>query len=376
MFCKKCGKELPDEARFCNHCGADQSASPHAKKAKKKRPLRIILAIVAVAACFVIGYFATGADRLKVPTPFDTPDSFDFGSSNDAAGQEKTEDSTESYVGETTLVPAYNDNEGRSIVTYTYRDGRVFLIRGTMYSADLIDADEFKNDAETAKARLEGLKAGDSAYLSSSINISADPQSDGYRVEYVLARLDEDQNMAELTAEFMDCEAENGVITEEAFRNARGPEDQVLRGSGYKHFQLKGIGGENDSCDITLYYEEDSIYVRRVRYEVSIHSDVDGYADIVSKNTALEEKSRQSASADLITIGTREGEWDSDYFWSYMEFDKLNEGNPEAVSLAAQCFDLPVQDGFLLVVECGQFLQDNGFEMIEENETSWRDREI
>lgn len=27
MFCTNCGKKLPDDAKFCNHCGAPQSGS-------------------------------------------------------------------------------------------------------------------------------------------------------------------------------------------------------------------------------------------------------------------------------------------------------------------------------------------------------------
>src|SRR4051812_38858761 len=27
MFCTACGKEIPNEARFCNHCGAGQSSA-------------------------------------------------------------------------------------------------------------------------------------------------------------------------------------------------------------------------------------------------------------------------------------------------------------------------------------------------------------
>lgn len=35
MFCKNCGKELPDDAKFCNHCGAQQN-SAHASAQREK----------------------------------------------------------------------------------------------------------------------------------------------------------------------------------------------------------------------------------------------------------------------------------------------------------------------------------------------------
>lgn len=58
MYCQKCGKELPDGAKFCAECGSTASAeSPKPTKEKKKKPIFarwwfwVIVIIIAVAAC-------------------------------------------------------------------------------------------------------------------------------------------------------------------------------------------------------------------------------------------------------------------------------------------------------------------------------------
>lgn len=88
MFCKNCGKQLADDARFCTGCGAvmdaGQPAQPQyaqsapAKKQKKKAPVWLI--IVAALAAFVIGKFAIAPSMMT---------SGDSGSSNsDGSGSQ------------------------------------------------------------------------------------------------------------------------------------------------------------------------------------------------------------------------------------------------------------------------------------------------
>ena len=66
MFCKKCGKELPDNARFCNYCGADQTVTEtgntniyqepvnsyqgiNPKAAKKRKIAKVLFVLQAIA---------------------------------------------------------------------------------------------------------------------------------------------------------------------------------------------------------------------------------------------------------------------------------------------------------------------------------------
>lgn len=58
MYCQKCGKELPDGAKFCAECGSTASTeAPKPTNEKKKKPIFarwwfwVIVIIIAVAAC-------------------------------------------------------------------------------------------------------------------------------------------------------------------------------------------------------------------------------------------------------------------------------------------------------------------------------------
>lgn len=66
MYCRKCGKQLSDGAKFCIHCGTQRTphAQPQADVSKKKKmnPLKVILAIA--AAAILVVYAVTG---LSIP---------------------------------------------------------------------------------------------------------------------------------------------------------------------------------------------------------------------------------------------------------------------------------------------------------------------
>ena len=67
MFCKKCGKELPEGAKFCNYCGAAQTVAEKVEetyqepvnsyqginpKAAKKRKIAKVLFVLQAIAIF------------------------------------------------------------------------------------------------------------------------------------------------------------------------------------------------------------------------------------------------------------------------------------------------------------------------------------
>lgn len=99
MLCSNCGKEIPENTRFCNYCGADQTVKtgqgssfsevepPKREKPKKKK--NILLVLVAVLAASSIGQIAgrkfaqSGAEDKK-------PDSVVLDNSIDE--KKKTED--------------------------------------------------------------------------------------------------------------------------------------------------------------------------------------------------------------------------------------------------------------------------------------------
>ncbi len=59
MFCKSCGKELPDESQFCPYCmtkfGEEKAVEPTVSKAKSKKLPIIIIAVVLCVALTVTG---------------------------------------------------------------------------------------------------------------------------------------------------------------------------------------------------------------------------------------------------------------------------------------------------------------------------------
>ena len=71
MFCNQCGKQLPDNSPFCQHCGAAQAGvnaqnvpvgqgGMRPPQGKSRTPLYIVLGVVTVAAVVLVVLFATG----------------------------------------------------------------------------------------------------------------------------------------------------------------------------------------------------------------------------------------------------------------------------------------------------------------------------
>lgn len=245
MFCRNCGKEIPNGINFCNYCGAAQNNSsaqdtqsfyqtneaqhspvdsqpvygePRPTRKKSKGPLRFIIPIAIVAVAFVIGYFATGANKLKQPTAFDTPtihEPEDLPSpsiNEDAMGGgtagEDTNVTTE-YLKKTFRF----SNENVTIrETYHYReDGVVGYYDGEQYVNDTssIDADwmgDFISGVENAAAYLEE-SGTDRAWIT-----ILEESSDEFRMTYCFSFLESDSEIAELAAEFIGIETEDGKI--------------------------------------------------------------------------------------------------------------------------------------------------------------------
>lgn len=66
MFCKKCGKEIPDNTEFCNFCGAEQNSkiqsgtAAFTPKPKKRVGLIIGWILAVLGALSVFGSFTNG----------------------------------------------------------------------------------------------------------------------------------------------------------------------------------------------------------------------------------------------------------------------------------------------------------------------------
>lgn len=242
MFCRNCGKEIPNGINFCNHCGATQnnsstqdtqsayqaneaqyssmdsqsaSVEPCPPKRKRKGPFRFIIPIAVVIVAFVVGYFVTGANKLKQPTTFDTPSSVEFDDLESTSVKQNTADgssATEEIQCKTFVM--YGD-AGRVYAKFFYgNDGVVKTVSGavTCYDTTNVDADYLDNlrkDAETANDILREMGVDDSSFVIVTDN------SDGheYNETYEFAHLEEYTGVADLAAEFIGFETENGRIT-------------------------------------------------------------------------------------------------------------------------------------------------------------------
>lgn len=79
MFCRNCGKEIPENTKFCNHCGASQDGAPaptpsqpiQPAPAAKKSPFMPIVIGAVVIAAMVLGVFviAPALSGGKKPAP-------------------------------------------------------------------------------------------------------------------------------------------------------------------------------------------------------------------------------------------------------------------------------------------------------------------
>lgn len=65
MYCRNCGKELPDHARFCTYCGAAQAGQGGQTKSGKSFGLIIIIGILAVAVILLLA--EKGAENTQPP---------------------------------------------------------------------------------------------------------------------------------------------------------------------------------------------------------------------------------------------------------------------------------------------------------------------
>lgn len=245
MFCRNCGKENPENTMFCNHCGAAQDnnptqnkqltqaaytsptvnsqfvhTSPKQEKQKSKKALGIVIAILVFIVAFVIGYFATGADKVKEPTPFDTPSSFEFDTIPSPSIKYNGDSTAKASNSKTFRIESV---AGVSWVTFYYEDdGIVRSIEGGININDTsaTGIDDLKNDAKTANRVLDELGLNNSSY------VRVTEGSGTYKQDFSFSMLERNSDAAGLAAAFIGFEAENGKIM-------IGSAEKAMLGFGY-----------------------------------------------------------------------------------------------------------------------------------------------
>lgn len=73
MFCKNCGQEIPNNTKFCSHCGAAQDAasSPASQRHQKKGSKTGGIILVVLGALSVLGGFSNGSYANMMNNGFD-----------------------------------------------------------------------------------------------------------------------------------------------------------------------------------------------------------------------------------------------------------------------------------------------------------------
>lgn len=227
MFCENCGRKISDNAKFCTHCGAPQNprpaqntqpassneetqqtanpqpvyTAPDPQKSKSDLLFRIIVVAIIAVSAFAIKYFVTQANQ---PIPFSTSNGYYF---YDEEPAEKELPVTQPLKSK--MFHLYDDF-GSSFIAFNYNSsGVVAEIIGSVRITDktVTSIDDLKSKAENATARLEQL-----GEVASFIDISDDPDSTRYSEDFVFGSLDSDTNLAELAAEFVGLETDDGKI--------------------------------------------------------------------------------------------------------------------------------------------------------------------
>lgn len=71
MFCKQCGKEIPDQAKFCDGCGSQTGAEPPKKKGSRGLLIGLGLLAVAVIAALSVALAMSNRDKPPAGKPND-----------------------------------------------------------------------------------------------------------------------------------------------------------------------------------------------------------------------------------------------------------------------------------------------------------------
>lgn len=164
MFCSECGKQIPDNTKFCNHCGAQQPAlggtesqptpqpqpqpAPQSQKAERKKPNYLVIVAVFICAA-LIGRFVI-APSMVSNLEEDT-------NSGKQSSQNQSSADTGSAAYNKILADAYIVHAspvfGKEIASYVIK-----MSDGTIVCADLAGQDDVvKEMVETTYFPVSGL---------------------------------------------------------------------------------------------------------------------------------------------------------------------------------------------------------------------------
>lgn len=128
MFCKNCGKELPDGVKFCDGCGASQEAANNTVAPvntvpdsipKKNNNLKVIIIAVVVVVCFAIGSF--------VIAPSFSKDNDESKPTNDVSQSQNVDANIKTESNDKNENTDASDKKNLNAIDEGYNQGKMFL---------------------------------------------------------------------------------------------------------------------------------------------------------------------------------------------------------------------------------------------------------
>lgn len=219
MFCSNCGKQIPDNNKFCNHCGAQQTAdnpinsaasrqSNLPQQAPPKKKNGIIVSILIMAVAFLIGKFVAAPTLLSGP---DKDKGYAQQFTNDSTDKSDKKDTLAGLESHTKSFVLRTENVISSNVTFLYSGDTVTGITGvmTVYDSSVVDVDGLKKDVATAKQLVE---QNNWKYINFTERSNDGQASYKYSLTFSFANLDREKKAADMAAQFIGFSAENGII--------------------------------------------------------------------------------------------------------------------------------------------------------------------
>ncbi len=224
MFCSECGKQLPDNSKFCNFCGAKQvvisqepaaepvsalsadSASEKGKQAPEKKT-NIIAVLAVLAAAFVLGKFV-----IAPAISGDKKESSENGGSK-PAGSISYEYEKEGDNGSLKNLCLEEDGIKTEFYSISYLEEDSSLGEEETVISLIMYVEGDDVDEEIIEEMKETAEAWDEQYGSNEVIISFRDGDGSFRLSVMLVSLWEaDCDGVELASHLLDTSTKRGVL--------------------------------------------------------------------------------------------------------------------------------------------------------------------
>ncbi len=222
MFCSECGKQLPDNSRFCNFCGAEQGVMPQAeptpsnaeakatqKQAKPKKRANILVLLIVFVVAGLIGRFVIAPAMIGDSSK----DKKEGGgkpanSASDISYEYEEKDQfgylKDVYLKEDGITTTYNQIIYLTEDTASGDEGTVKSVYVSFEGKD-VDGDTVDEFEELA----EGME---SEYEQPDVIVSFSGSSDSFKMDIIISSFESYSDSAELAADILGVSTHQGDV--------------------------------------------------------------------------------------------------------------------------------------------------------------------